>query len=103
MYASTRTGHKDPHRRGIQVCSLCFLIWTLPDILAKLVSGIAFLSALCICRLTRSQPAIEAVTLSLMQRFNKLPSNSTSSSPSELEAVQPLIYNTFQAYLRRHV
>ncbi|KIY44062.1 FAD-linked oxidoreductase [Fistulina hepatica ATCC 64428] len=39
-------------------------------------------------------PAIDAYTLDLMRRFNKL--RSTLSAP-----VQPLIYATFQAYLRR--
>ncbi|KAF9042154.1 FAD-linked oxidoreductase-like protein [Panaeolus papilionaceus] len=41
------------------------------------------------------QPAIDALTLSLMRNFNSLASNRTNKD------VQPLIYGTFQAYLRR--
>ncbi|KAF9466940.1 FAD-linked oxidoreductase-like protein [Collybia nuda] len=40
------------------------------------------------------QPALDALTLSLMRRFNKLDSSETSK-------VQPLIYGTYQAYLQR--
>ncbi|KAG6848555.1 hypothetical protein H0H93_015963 [Arthromyces matolae] len=43
------------------------------------------------------QPAIDALTLSLSRQFNKLPSDyNKSTSP-----VQPLVYGTYQAYLRR--
>ncbi|KAJ8518907.1 hypothetical protein ONZ45_g4087 [Pleurotus djamor] len=42
------------------------------------------------------QPAIDALTLSLTRRFNKLPENGSSSAP-----VLPLIYGTYQAYLKR--
>ncbi|KAF8588483.1 FAD-linked oxidoreductase [Ramaria rubella] len=41
------------------------------------------------------QPAIDAFTLSLMRRFNKLQKRSDATE------VQPLIYATFQAYLKR--
>ncbi|KIK65953.1 hypothetical protein GYMLUDRAFT_38417 [Collybiopsis luxurians FD-317 M1] len=41
------------------------------------------------------QPAIDAMQLALMREFNKIPDD-----PSR-PAVQPLIYGTFQAYLRR--
>ncbi|KAF9529860.1 FAD-linked oxidoreductase-like protein [Crepidotus variabilis] len=41
------------------------------------------------------QPAIDALTLALMREFNSL---STSSTPTPN---QPLVYGTFQAYLRR--
>ncbi|KAH9850565.1 FAD-linked oxidoreductase [Lenzites betulinus] len=54
------------------------------------------------------EPAIDAYTLDMMRRFNKLPakprtswlgrSTKTQQEPSE---VQPLIYATYQAYLRR--
>ncbi|KAF7796593.1 hypothetical protein EIP86_007774 [Pleurotus ostreatoroseus] len=42
------------------------------------------------------QPAIDALTLSMMIKYNKLPDRS-----STVPAVQPLVYNTYQAYLRR--
>ncbi|KAI0344244.1 FAD-linked oxidoreductase [Trametopsis cervina] len=42
------------------------------------------------------QPAIDAFALSLMRKFNRL------SASSDNGAVQPLVYNTFQAYLRRN-
>ncbi|THH17138.1 hypothetical protein EW146_g3612 [Bondarzewia mesenterica] len=53
------------------------------------------------CLMTRSwyQPAIDAMTLSLMRQFNKLPDRSSS----EPIPVRPLIYATFQAYLRRNL
>jgi len=41
------------------------------------------------------QPAIDAFTLSLMRQFNKLHDSTAASN------VQPLVYATFQAYLRR--
>lgn len=56
------------------------------------------------------QPAIDAYTLSLMRSFNKLPRSNTSyknrfgftSTTSSIHSgVQPLVYVTFQAYLRR--
>ncbi|KIJ98279.1 hypothetical protein K443DRAFT_680913 [Laccaria amethystina LaAM-08-1] len=40
------------------------------------------------------QPAIDALTLSLMRRFNAIDREKTSPQ-------QPLVYSTFQAYLRR--
>lgn len=40
------------------------------------------------------QPAIDAMTLSLSQHFNKL---------DQSREVQPLVYGTYQAYLRRYV
>ncbi|THH17140.1 hypothetical protein EW146_g3610 [Bondarzewia mesenterica] len=46
-----------------------------------------------------SSPAIDAMTLSLMRQFNKLPDRSSS----ECTLVRPLIYATFQAYLRRNL
>jgi proline dehydrogenase len=55
------------------------------------------------------QPAIDALTLSLMLRFNTLsrPTRSLSFfSPSDSEektSIQPLVFGTFQAYLRRCV
>ncbi|KAI0791689.1 FAD-linked oxidoreductase-like protein [Abortiporus biennis] len=42
-------------------------------------------------------PAIDAFTLALMRKFNKLPDSSGNTSGN----VQPLIYATYQAYLRR--
>ncbi|KLO17621.1 FAD-linked oxidoreductase [Schizopora paradoxa] len=56
------------------------------------------------------QPAIDAYTLSLMRTFNKLPSSTkasrtfglTTTARADTEpGVQPLVYATFQAYLRR--
>ncbi|TBU30788.1 FAD-linked oxidoreductase [Dichomitus squalens] len=53
------------------------------------------------------EPAIDAFTLDMMRYFNKLPSLPKSSwfgSPGKVETsagVQPLIYATYQAYLRR--
>ncbi|KZT08997.1 FAD-linked oxidoreductase [Laetiporus sulphureus 93-53] len=51
------------------------------------------------------QPAIDAFTLALQREFNKLPAKPSSffrsSAPSEPANVQPLIYQTYQAYLRR--
>ncbi|KAI0089884.1 FAD-linked oxidoreductase-like protein [Irpex rosettiformis] len=44
------------------------------------------------------QPAIDAFALSLMVKFNRLPTSGTQGTTS---SVQPLVYNTFQAYLRR--
>ncbi|KAI0757553.1 FAD-linked oxidoreductase-like protein [Daedaleopsis nitida] len=53
-------------------------------------------------------PAIDALTSDMMRKFNKLPKPSRyswfrSHRPAEAPsgALQPLIYNTFQAYLRR--
>ncbi|KAI0358838.1 FAD-linked oxidoreductase [Trametes cingulata] len=54
------------------------------------------------------QPAIDAFTLDMMRKFNKLPSPPKSSwfgsrrstGPAPV-GTQPLIYNTFQGYLRR--
>lgn len=42
------------------------------------------------------QPALDAFTLSLMREFNKLP-----HAKDTTKTLQPLIYATFQAYLRR--
>ncbi|TDL22291.1 FAD-linked oxidoreductase [Rickenella mellea] len=60
------------------------------------------------------QPAIDAFSLSLMQKFNKLPDASTSQpswtfvprifrrpNTNEYPEVQPLVYATYQAYLKR--
>ncbi|GBE78609.1 FAD-linked oxidoreductase [Sparassis crispa] len=52
------------------------------------------------------QPAIDALTLSLIREFNKLPvparsSWFRSSPPPAPVGVQPLVYATYQAYLRR--
>ncbi|KAI0791690.1 FAD-linked oxidoreductase-like protein [Abortiporus biennis] len=43
-------------------------------------------------------PAIDAFTLSLMRKFNKLPDSTSKNTTS---SAQPLIYATYQAYLRR--
>ena len=60
--------------------------------------------------LTEFQPAIDAFALDMMRRFNKLPAprkrtwfsfGTVNDVPSQ--SMQPLIYNTFQAYLRRYV
>ncbi|KAL0945593.1 hypothetical protein HGRIS_014752 [Hohenbuehelia grisea] len=45
------------------------------------------------------QPAIDALTLALMREFNKLPESNRKASTAT--PVQPLVYGTFQAYLRR--
>ncbi|KAF8878434.1 FAD-linked oxidoreductase-like protein [Infundibulicybe gibba] len=42
------------------------------------------------------QPALDAFTLSLMRQFNRVPESGPASAH-----VQPLIYATYQAYLRR--
>ncbi|KAH8111477.1 FAD-linked oxidoreductase [Phellopilus nigrolimitatus] len=60
------------------------------------------------------QPAIDAYQLALMREFNRLPARpsplaraigaiswSSASREHEISSVQPLIYGTFQAYLRR--
>ncbi|OBZ80094.1 Proline dehydrogenase 1, mitochondrial [Grifola frondosa] len=56
------------------------------------------------------QPAIDALCLDLMREFNKLPQPpkksqslwfGSSPAPVVSPAVQPLIYNTYQAYLHR--
>jgi hypothetical protein len=45
------------------------------------------------------QPAVDALTLSLMREFNSLDPNPTAGGgPGD---VQPLVYGTLQAYLRR--
>ncbi|KAF9487221.1 FAD-linked oxidoreductase [Pleurotus eryngii] len=44
------------------------------------------------------QPAIDALALSLTRQFNKLPDSKSGSSTS---SVLPLVYGTYQAYLRR--
>lgn len=44
------------------------------------------------------QPAIDALTLALMREFNSLDQRSRTGG-----YVQPLIYGTFQAYLRRYL
>ncbi|KAF4584676.1 hypothetical protein EYR38_001906 [Pleurotus pulmonarius] len=44
------------------------------------------------------QPAIDALTLSLTRQFNKLPDTKSGSSTT---SVSPLVYGTYQAYLRR--
>jgi proline dehydrogenase len=43
------------------------------------------------------QPALDALTLSLMRQFNKLSPN----GPNDRSEIQPLVYGTYQAYLRR--
>ncbi|KZV77590.1 FAD-linked oxidoreductase [Peniophora sp. CONT] len=43
------------------------------------------------------QPAVDALTLELMREFNRLP----SSDEEARRLATPLVYNTFQAYLRR--
>ncbi|KAE9396538.1 FAD-linked oxidoreductase [Gymnopus androsaceus JB14] len=45
------------------------------------------------------QPAVDAIQLALMREFNK--NSSQGDKSSSTPAVQPLIYGTFQAYLRR--
>ncbi|KAJ2915633.1 hypothetical protein MD484_g4742, partial [Candolleomyces efflorescens] len=47
------------------------------------------------------QPAMDAMALGLMRQFNALPSRSSKSSPQPHPSVQPLVYTTYQAYLRR--
>ncbi|CCM03712.1 uncharacterized protein FIBRA_05858 [Fibroporia radiculosa] len=50
------------------------------------------------------QPAIDAFTLSLQREFNRLPSSSwfrLGNPTLHTSAVQPLVYQTYQAYLRR--
>ncbi|KAH9850564.1 FAD-linked oxidoreductase [Lenzites betulinus] len=54
------------------------------------------------------QPAIDAFTLDMMRKFNKLPAPSKGSwfgfrnyTKPDVVGTQPLIYNTFQGYLRR--
>ncbi|EIW86232.1 FAD-linked oxidoreductase [Coniophora puteana RWD-64-598 SS2] len=54
------------------------------------------------------QPAIDAYAHALMERFNKVPRASSSSwvskdsgSSTSTSVQQPLVYNTYQAYLRR--
>ncbi|KAI8983267.1 FAD-linked oxidoreductase-like protein [Trametes punicea] len=54
------------------------------------------------------QPAIDAFTLDMMREFNKLPSPSKRSwfssrkdTGTHVTSIQPLIYNTYQGYLRR--
>jgi proline dehydrogenase len=42
------------------------------------------------------QPAIDAYVLALMLRFNRQPTGSSNS-----DSIQPLVYQTYQAYLRR--
>ncbi|KAF4566625.1 hypothetical protein EYR36_012057 [Pleurotus pulmonarius] len=44
------------------------------------------------------QPAIDALALSLTRQFNKLPDNKSGSPKT---SVLPLVYGTYQAYLRR--
>ena len=54
------------------------------------------------------QPAIDAFALDMMRLFNKLPKARTSSwfstrvATEPSSSLQPLIYNTFQGYLRRY-
>lgn len=45
------------------------------------------------------QPALDALTLALMRQFNTLPSDFQDSQPTS--SPQPLVYATYQAYLRR--
>ena len=57
--------------------------------------------------LSSVQPAIDAFQLALMRQFNRLPETRrwslwSSNSPSTL-SVRPLVYGTYQAYLRRSV
>src|ERR1700722_8233336 len=49
------------------------------------------------------QPAIDAFTYSLMRQFNKLPSHSEPLDKKSEQDIRPLVYTTFQAYLRRSV
>jgi len=50
-------------------------------------------------RVSWYQPAIDALTLSLMREFNSLDPNQSTEGGSG--KIQPLVYGTFQAYLRR--
>lgn len=47
---------------------------------------------------TGEQPAIDAFTLSLMRRFNTPHKSDVSASA---RSVQPLVYASYQAYLKR--
>jgi hypothetical protein len=47
------------------------------------------------------QPAIDAITYSLMRQFNQLPSGAERLSKGNERDIQPLVYTTCQAYLRR--
>ncbi|EIW74708.1 FAD-linked oxidoreductase [Coniophora puteana RWD-64-598 SS2] len=47
------------------------------------------------------QPAVDAYTHALMERFNKTSWLSWAQTLGGSGSVQPLVYNTFQAYLRR--
>ncbi|RXW18987.1 hypothetical protein EST38_g6864 [Candolleomyces aberdarensis] len=48
------------------------------------------------------QPAMDALALALMRQFNALPSGSSKSTNEQHHPyVQPLVYTTYQAYLRR--
>jgi len=49
------------------------------------------------------QPAVDAYTHALMERFNKTSWLSWAQTLGGSSSVQPLVYNTFQAYLRRFV
>ncbi|KAG1772231.1 FAD-linked oxidoreductase [Suillus placidus] len=48
----------------------------------------------------RGQPAIDALGHALMERFNKLPSGGFQRHEAAHSRVQPLMYVTYQAYLR---
>ncbi|KAJ2922373.1 hypothetical protein H1R20_g14725, partial [Candolleomyces eurysporus] len=48
------------------------------------------------------QPAMDALALALMRQFNALPSRTSKSTNEQHHPyVQPLVYTTYQAYLRR--
>ncbi|TFK28355.1 FAD-linked oxidoreductase [Coprinopsis marcescibilis] len=47
------------------------------------------------------QPALDALTLALMREFNAVPHPAVSQQLGETKRLQPLVYATYQAYLRR--
>lgn len=77
-------------------------------ILCVLSSTLANISCPFSQRSSWYQPALDALTLGLMRKYNKLPEHESKlliskSGTAPTKPVQPLVYGTFQAYLRRSV
>jgi proline dehydrogenase len=60
--------------------------------------------ALVIDRLCSPKPAIDAFQTILSAEFNRLPGTAVKETPAvvDVPVVQPLVYGTYQAYLRRN-
>lgn len=86
---------------------MCASLWTLNIVGTRRVRRLFLLYLRLLHVNLVLKPAVDSISLSLMREFNKDPPSSRwlshLFSRSPLLAPPPLIYVTFQAYLRRSV